>query len=139
MGEENDAISSMRGFRGMAKRMWRFLLPYLRFLPFLRDKRKESLEDKMEFCCEFYTMLPLSSSSEDVKYSHTFSSLDIKKLLSTSRGILQRAQHRPSICTQLQMLHWRPFQLWEVSYFCLRQGVCSLTVCHIFFHFSMSV
>ena len=59
MDEENDAISSMQ-------RMWRFALPYLRFLPFLRDKRKESLEGKMKFCCEFYTILPLSSSSKDV-------------------------------------------------------------------------
>ena len=72
-------------------------------------------------------------------YSHAFSSLDITKLLSTSRRILQRAQHRPSVCARIQMHHWRPFQLWEVSYFCLRQGACSLTVCHIFFHFSMSV
>ena len=50
LDEEFDAITSMQGLHGTVKRAWRYFLPYLRFLPFLRDKRKEGLEDKMEFC-----------------------------------------------------------------------------------------
>jgi len=37
-----DAISSMGGLQGVIQRMWRFLVPYFRFLPFLRDRRREN-------------------------------------------------------------------------------------------------
>lgn len=48
--QEFEVITQMQGFRGAYKRVWRFLLPYICFLPFLRDKKTESLQDKMEFC-----------------------------------------------------------------------------------------
>mmetsp|Transcript_27429 Transcript_27429/g.58946 ORF Transcript_27429/g.58946 Transcript_27429/m.58946 type:complete len:731 (+) Transcript_27429:224-2416(+) len=50
LDEKHDEVSSMPGLRGIYKRMLRFLLPYLSFLPFLRDATRECLEDKMEFC-----------------------------------------------------------------------------------------
>ena len=51
--KEADDISSMPGIGGTARRAFRLLAPYLSFLPFMRNQRKESLEDKVEFCCKY--------------------------------------------------------------------------------------
>mmetsp|Transcript_17134 Transcript_17134/g.32120 ORF Transcript_17134/g.32120 Transcript_17134/m.32120 type:complete len:490 (-) Transcript_17134:995-2464(-) len=50
LDKKHDEVSSMPGLSGISKRVIRFLLPYLSFLPFLRDETRECLEDKMEFC-----------------------------------------------------------------------------------------
>ena len=52
MAQELDAVSAAPGLGGAVRRASRSAAPYLSFLPFMRNQRREGLEDKVEFCCE---------------------------------------------------------------------------------------